>query len=177
MSGPQPHTNARVGAMRTAFDRSFALAPGAQIGAAAVENVLTVRLGPHPYALRLADVSGLFVDRNVTWLPSPVAELLGIAGLRGTILPVYDLGMLLGHRRAAAPRWLLVAAATPVGLAFDGFDGYLSVRREAIVPASRGETLEPYVREMLRAEITRSVIHLPSVLEAIRNLGGPDRQT
>jgi len=44
----------------------------------------------------MAEVSGLFADKKVTRLPSPVSELSGIAGLRGAVLPVYDLAMLLG---------------------------------------------------------------------------------
>jgi chemotaxis signal transduction protein len=169
--------NERADELRQAFDRSFALAPNTEADADAVENLLAVRVGSRPYVLRLAEVSGLFVDRKVTWLPSPVTELLGITGLRGTVLPVYDLGMLLGCPRAAAPRWLLVAAATPVGLAFDGFDGYLSVQPDAIVPAFRAESRERHVREILQTGVARPIIRLSSVLETIKNRSGHDRQT
>jgi purine-binding chemotaxis protein CheW len=142
-----------------------------------VEKLVAVRVGSHPYALRLAEVSGLFVDKKITWLPSPVSELLGIAGLRGAVLPVYDLGMLLGCPKAAAPRWLLVTAAISIGLAFDGFDGYLSVRPEMIVPELRAESRQRHVREILQTDVARPIIHLPSVLETIRKRGGQDRQT
>jgi chemotaxis signal transduction protein len=177
MSGHEALMIERVDELRLAFDRSFALAPNTASDARIVENLLAVRIGPHPYALRLADVSGLFVDKKVTWLPSPVSELLGIAGLRGTVLPVYDLGMLLGCPRAAAPRWLLLTAATVVGLAFEGFDGYLSVRRGSIVPEARAEAVDRHVREILHTDVARPIIHLPSVLETIRNRGGHNRQT
>ena len=91
----QQHREAdRVTELRDAFDRSFAQAPSTE--AAAVENLLAIRVGAHPYALRMAEVSGLFADKKVTRLPSPVSELSGIAGLRGAVLPVYDLAMLLG---------------------------------------------------------------------------------
>jgi purine-binding chemotaxis protein CheW len=177
MSGDVARVNVSADELRLAFDRSFATAPSAENDTASTENLLAVRVGSHPYALRLAEVSGLFADKKITWLPSPSAALRGIAGLRGTVIPVYDLGMLLGYPRAAAPRWLLVTATTPVGLSFDGFDGYLSVRRGAIVPEARVEAVERHVREVLHAEVARPIIHLPSVLEAIRNLGGRDRQT
>ena len=84
----------RVTELRDAFDRSFAQAPSTE--AAAVENLLAIRVGAHPYALRMAEVSGLFADKKVTRLPSPVPEFSGIAGFRGVVLPVYDLAMLLG---------------------------------------------------------------------------------
>jgi purine-binding chemotaxis protein CheW len=177
MSEPVKRVHATADALRQAFDRSFAQAPAAATGADAMVNLLAVTIGARPYAVRLADVSGLFTDKRVTWLPGPTAALRGIAGLRGTVLPVYDLAMLLGCPRAAAPRWLLVTAATPVGLACEGFDGHLSVRRDAIVPEARAEAAEWHVREMLPGEIGRSIIDLASVLAAIGNLSGRDRQT
>jgi chemotaxis signal transduction protein len=177
MSGSEALMNESVDDLRRAFDRSFALTPNAEADATIVENLLAVRIGPHPYALRLADVSGLFVDKKVTWLPSPVSELLGITGLRAAVLPVYDLGMLLGYPKATAARWLLVTAAAPIGLAFESFDGYLSVRRGAIVPDARADTVERHVREILQTEVARPIIHLPSILETIRNRGGHNRQT
>jgi chemotaxis signal transduction protein len=172
-----PAMNERADQLRQAFDRSFALAPQAGGDTALVENLLAVRVGSLPYGLRLAEVSGLFVDRKITWLPSPVAELLGICGLRGALLPVYDLGMLLGCPKGAAPRWLLVTAGMTVGLAFDSFDGYLRVRPEAIVPEGRAESRERHVREVLQTGIARPIIHLPSVLETIKSRSGHDSQT
>lgn len=156
----------RADELREVFDRSFAAAPDSETAAA--ESLLTVSVGVQPYAIRLAEVSGLFVDRNVTSLPSPVSELLGVAGLRGRVLPVYDLGMLLGSPRAAAPRWMLVAAGALVGLAFDGFDGYVSVRPEAIVPAVQPRGCERHVREVVRAaDCVRPLVSLASVLDWI----------
>jgi chemotaxis signal transduction protein len=144
--------SSRAAELRDAFDRSFTQAPSPEAGA--VENLLAIRLGANPYALRLSDVSGLFADKNTTWLPSPVPELLGMAGIRGTVLPVYDLGMLLGCPRAAAPRWLVVAAGAPVALAFEAFDGYMSVRAGGI------------------EQQVQTVIDLHSILEQIRNRCG-----
>jgi CheW-like domain len=177
MSSHEALMDERADDLRRAFDRSFALAPNARADGTIVENLLAVRIGPHPYALRLSEVSGLFVDKKITWLPGPVSELLGIAGLRGTVLPVYDLGMLLGCPRAAAPRWLLLTGATPVGLAFEGFDGYLSALSGAIVQEAGAGAADRHVREILHTEVARPIIHLPSVLETIRNRGGHNRQT
>jgi len=175
MIGLEARMHERADELRQAFDRSFALAPDTATDTGTVENLLAVRIGSRSYVLRLAEASGLFVDKKVTWLPSPVSALLGIAGLRGTVLPVYDLGMLLGCPKAAAPRWLLVTAVTPVGLAFDGFDGYLSVRREAIVPEVRAEARERHVREVVQAiDLVRPLISLASVLASIENRASHD---
>jgi purine-binding chemotaxis protein CheW len=159
--------------LRLAFDRSFSQTTNADI--AVVEKLLAIRVGSHPYLVRLAEVSGLFADKRITWLPSPVPTLLGLAGLRGKVLPVYDLGMLIGAPKAAAPRWLLVTASSPVGFAFDHFDGYLSVRPEDIVPEIRAEAREQHVVEVVRAvDLIRPLISLASVLESITTRASRD---
>jgi purine-binding chemotaxis protein CheW len=153
--------------LRLAFDRSFSQATSTDI--AVIHKLLAVRVGSRPYLVRLAEVSGLFADKKITWLPSPLPELLGLAGLRGAVLPVYDLGSLLGAPKAAAPRWLLVTAPTPVGLAFDHFDGYVSVRPEDIVPEIRAEPRARHVLEVVRAvDLARPLVSLTSVLESIK---------
>ncbi|MQA29588.1 MAG: chemotaxis protein CheW [Luteitalea sp.] len=180
VSGHEAGVVERADELRQAFDHSFALAPASQTDTAIVQTLLTVRVGSQPYAVRLAELSGLYVDKPVTWLPGPVPELLGVAGLRGTILPVYDLGMLLGRPRAATPRWLLMTAGTPVGLAVEDFDGYLSVRLEAIVPEVRAEARQRHVREVVRtADLVLPLVSLASVLESITNRAAaddPDRE-
>jgi purine-binding chemotaxis protein CheW len=155
----------RANALREAFDRSFVHASSA--GAAAIDDLLAISLGGDRHALRLAELSGLFADKTVMWLPSPVAELLGIAGFRGTVLPVYDLGMLLGRPKAAAPRWLVVTKAAPVALAFDGFDGLLRARSNEVVPDARPEPRRRHIREILQGDLARPIIHVASVLETL----------
>jgi hypothetical protein len=70
MSSHEARMNERADELRQVFDRSFTLAPNTDTGT--TENLLAVRVASHSYALRLAEVSGLFVDKKVTWLPSPV---------------------------------------------------------------------------------------------------------
>lgn len=163
----------RVTELREAFDRSFAQAPSSE--AAAVENLLAIRVGADPYVLRMTEVSGLFADKKVTRLPSPVSELSGIAGFRGAVLPVYDLAMLLGYPRAASPRWLVVIAVTPVALAFDSFDGYLNTQEAEIVQEARPEEHERHVRAVVQTvDLVRPLISLASVLEWIRSRASRD---
>ena len=161
----------RAEQLRRAFDQSFALAPDS--GVAATSTLIAIRVAGHPYAAHLADVGGIFVDKALTWLPGPAPELIGLVGVRGTVLPVYDLGMLLGSPKAAAARWLLVTAATPVGLVFDEFEGYLRTPAGAIVPEVHAEPRAAHVREVLHTEVVRAVIDLPTVLATIRSRSGP----
>lgn len=157
----------RAAELREAFDRSFAQAPRTE--AAAVENLLAINVGADPYVLRMDEVSGLFTDKKVTRFPGPVSELSGIGGFRGAVLPVYDLALLLGYSGAASPRWLVVLAAAPVALAFDSFDGYLSVRDAAIVPEARAEERDRHVKEVVQiADRVRPLISLTSILTWIR---------
>jgi chemotaxis signal transduction protein len=69
-------------------------------------------------------------------LPGPLPALRGVTGLRGQIVPVYDLAVLLGQERAQTPRWLLlVAGRLPLALAFDGFDGHVAAMPAQLLDA------------------------------------------
>lgn len=173
MSMSDARATDRVAELREAFDRSFAQAPSTE--AAAVENLLTIRVGSDPYVLQMTEVAGLFADKKVTRLPSPVSELLGIAGFRGAVLPVYDLATLLGYSRAVEPRWLVVVAATPLALAFEDFDGYVTTREQAIAPEPQAGTRGRHVQQVVRiGNLARPVISLASVLEWIRQRASRD---
>lgn len=173
MSASEARAKDRVTELREAFDRSFAQAPITE--PAAVENLLAIRVGADPYVLRMTEVAGLSADKKVTHLPSPVSELLGIAGFRGTVLPVYDLATLLGYPRPVEPRWLVVIAATPLALAFEVFDGYVTTREEAIAPEPQAATRGRHVQQVVRiGNLVRPVVSLASVLEWIRHRASRD---
>jgi chemotaxis signal transduction protein len=161
----------RATELRSAFDRSFALP--LRVDTAVKQDLLAVRIGAEPCAIRLSEVSGLFADRGITPVPASNPALLGIAGFRGAVVPVYSLRSLLGQSGAQAPRWLVIAAAMPVALAFDAFEGHLRVPPDAIVPqqAAMGGCAREFVRS---ANAVRSVLHLPSVIEALGATERPD---
>lgn len=155
----------RALALQHAFDQTFADA--AITDRAPLEDLLAIRVGGRPFALRLSEVAGLFVDRTVTRLPTMVPELLGIMTVRGALVPVYDLAALLGWSSAASPRWLVIAAGTRVGLAFDQLDGHLRVPRQAIT-AHETASSSRHMQEVAQLEEgPRPIISLPSVLDAI----------
>jgi chemotaxis signal transduction protein len=157
----------RASEMRTAFDRSFAEAP--QPPATLRHDFLTVTIGTDRYAIRLSEVAGLFADRRITPVPGRAPSLVGIAGFRGAVIPVFDLRTILGYSSAQRPRWLVIAAAMPVALAFDSFDGHLRLAPEAVVPQSAGDTLRGCVRDTARAhDISRPIVDIAAVLQAIK---------
>lgn len=116
--------HARVVELRRAFDDGFAVAVRGDLAGDTRGDVLAIRVAGDPYALRLGAVASLHADPRVVPLPSPVPSLRGLVGVRNAMVPVYDLAMLLGYPRAASPRWLILARAAPVGLAFETFDAH-----------------------------------------------------
>lgn len=168
MSDPQ--ISQRATQLRRDFDRSFAESPPP--ARAASVDLLAVRVGEHPYALRLSAIAGLFADKKLTPLPGATPEFLGIAGFRGAVVPVYDLRVLLGQPGRGAPRWLVVAAASPVGLAFDALEGTLRLPPEAITPQRPGESARPHLRDLVRTAgpdaPLRPLVELDSVVASIR---------
>jgi chemotaxis signal transduction protein len=157
----------KLAALRHNFDQSFARAPAS--AEQAELEFLAVRVAGHPYAIRRSEVQSLRADRKLVAVPSLLPELLGLAGFRSVLTPVYDLALLLGYGPQLPPRWLVVArCASPIAFAFGDFDSQLRVS-PARVSASESENgngaaLAGAVQD---AELTLPLLHLPSLVEAI----------
>jgi chemotaxis signal transduction protein len=156
--------------LRRQFDRSFADAR--RLETEQFETLLAVRIRGDAFVLRLSEIGGLFADRNVTPVPGPVPELLGIAGFRGAIVPVYDVGALLGYPAAADCRWLVLSAGhPPIGLAFDQLEGVVRVGSLDLAPADGAHARHQHVRELARtSDGARALVHVPSIVETITKL-------
>jgi len=167
MSDDNPALDERVARLRDAFDRSFAEARAPD--PAAGEDLLAIRVGAEPYALRLSEIAGLFAARKITPLPGSPPALLGIAGFRRTIVSVYDLAALLGHVPEAAVRWLAMAADVPVAFALATVEGHLRVDSTAIVADESARREQRHVGGFARSSgLVRAIVHLPSVVDAAR---------
>ena len=128
----------RLDRLRADFDRSFA-EPARSHDDEHVE-LLLIRAGERPYAIRLSQTSGVHPDRPVTPLPGPLPALLGLAGFTGQVVPVYDLAALLGHPLPERPRWLVLAGGNPpLGLAFHELDGHVRATGSDIVREAAGD--------------------------------------
>ena len=99
----------RAAELRSAFDGGFA--EPIVLDATVKADLLAIRVGAEACALRLNEISGLLVDKKITRVPGGAPALLGIAGFRGAIMPVFNLQSLLGRSTAATPRWLVIAPA------------------------------------------------------------------
>jgi chemotaxis signal transduction protein len=169
MSGGASGVMQRAAEMRRAFDRAFA--EPVAFDETLKENFLAIRVGAQACAIRLSEIAGLFADKKVTRVPGGHKALRGIAGFRGSMLPVYDLQILLGLGETQAPRWLVIAKAAPIALAFDVFERQLRVPPNAIMPQSARGKMQTGTRDFLHTqEFSGPIIHLPSVLDAIKAL-------
>jgi purine-binding chemotaxis protein CheW len=142
-------------------------------------ELLVVRAGGRPYAIRLSQTSGLHPDRPVTPLPGPLPALLGLAGFAGAVIPVYDLASLLGHPATGdRPRWLVLAIGAPaLGLAFHDLDGHVRVPVGAII----GEAARDG-RGCLRGMVelpggARPIVDVPATRAAVHALAGHTQVT
>jgi chemotaxis signal transduction protein len=154
----------RAEKLRSDFDRGFAVARRADI--TAKHDLIAIRLGTEPFAIRLVETSGLFADRKITHVPGGTSALLGIAGFRGTLVPVYSLPALLSQSGSQVLRWLVVAAAAPVAFAFDAFEGHLRAPANTIL--QQQSKAHGYTPEFIRTgNLVRPVLHLRSIIEAL----------
>jgi purine-binding chemotaxis protein CheW len=174
MNGTAGGLAQRAADMRSSFDAAFAAPRRPEVGVKT--DLLAVRAGDEAYAIRLSEVGGLFSVRKITRVPGGHAALLGIAGFRGALVPVYNLRAALGLAGTRTPRWLVLAAAAPVALAFDVFEGHLRVPADAITPQQSQAASRFYAPDFIRTEAAvRPVLHLDALIGALGASGAPER--
>jgi chemotaxis signal transduction protein len=154
--------------LRAKFDASFAVQQALSAGAEV--DVLAIRITGHGYALRLSEVLAVHAERQLTPVPSPVPALLGLVGVRGLVVPIYDLRLLLGHGAGPAPRWLALARATsPIGFAFEAFEAHWRLSVAAVVAGAAGEGAgNRFAPGSVKTDAgPRPLLHLPSLVESV----------
>ncbi len=161
--------------LRQAFDLSFASPPSAL---EEVEDILTIRVAGDPYAIRLSEIAGLIVGRRVVPVPSVTPGLLGLAGIRGGLVPVFGLASILGCGQApGSPRWMILCGAEePVALAFADFENYLRMPKSSFHEDGNPSATSRYVKQAVSIRgVVRAVIGIPAIMAAIRSRIGHNR--
>ena len=140
----------------------FALPPPQ--AAQQIEDLLAIRVAGDPYAIRLREIAGMVAGRRVIPVPAIPLDLLGLAGLRGGVVPVFGLASILGYGQApGSPRWMILCGAEePIALAFSDFEGYLRLPKSSLQVANTEAGV-------------RTVINIPLIVAAIRNRSGHNR--
>ena len=157
--------------LRRAFDEAFAAPVVDQSEDFA--TLIAIRVAGQPFALRATEIAALAKRRRIVPAPSRVAELLGLAGIRGELVPVYDLAALLGLSRNGEPQWLaLIHQEAKLALAFDTIEGLVEIRKTDQFTDDTGPS-GSHVRQLARigAE-TRAVVDIAAVAETIRQHAG-----
>ncbi len=151
-------------ALRQAFDGSFAVPSDAE--RPDYLDFIAIRVAGDPYAVRLTEIQSLQASKVLVAAPSLLPALLGVAGFRGVLTPVYDLGQLLGYMGESSAKWLIVAQdVRPVGFAFGTFEAHLRVTLDRVAPA---EDAAGAVRGAVSSDAgALPLLHLPSIVEGI----------
>jgi purine-binding chemotaxis protein CheW len=157
-----PVVESKAAELHHAFDQSFAMPPPQVLEE--VEDLLTIRVAGLPYAIRLLDIAGMVAGPRVVPVPTVTPGLLGLAGIRGGVVPVFGLASILGYEEAPGPsRWMVLCGADePIALAFSDFEGYLRLPKSSLQIASTEAG-------------NRVIIDIPLVVETIRNRIGHQR--
>ncbi|HEX7663716.1 MAG TPA: chemotaxis protein CheW [Polyangiaceae bacterium] len=161
--------------LKAEFDGAFARAIDAEDARRRTEDFLAITVDEDRYVLRISEIAGLYVDRKIVPLIRERRALLGLASFRNVLAPVYDLRVLLGHSPHAPPRWfVLVRAAEPVALAFDGLEAQIRVD-VANVTADVAAT-DRFVAGAVAFEgKTRPLVAMTSVLAALGDASESER--
>lgn len=169
MSSLSPST-AKVAELRRTFDQARAV-PASLDGNIQAESLLAIRVSRDAYAIRVSEISGLATDRKIVAFPSLIPELLGVAGIRGVLVPVYSLAGLLGYGvETGQVRWLVLCGSEePFALAFSDFEGYLQMPRTQLHPAQQKAVKRSHVTHVARAaDMVRAVVSIPLLRETVQ---------
>lgn len=153
--------------LRQDFDEGFAKPH--RVLAEDLVALLAVLVGGRPYALRLDELSGTAAGSRITPLPSPNPELLGLSGIRGNIVPVFDLAALLSESREdKPPRWLALSAGEhPIAFGFSELEGHLRLDRSALSSLPSGE--DRWFSAAVRTDAgLRPVLSINALVDSVR---------
>jgi purine-binding chemotaxis protein CheW len=132
---------------------------------------LTFRIDARVYAVAAEEVSEVIRAPAVARVPQAPKGLLGLANLRGTVLPIASLRGLLGRTEPIVVeqgRVIVLAGSSPIGLSVDAVDALVSVAtgeietRQAELAQQPGEDLTGAFRAGA-ADVAR-ILDLPALL-------------
>ena len=160
----------RVAELRRAFDEARAI-PFPEGAKEQAENLLAIRISGDAYGIKVSEIAGLAAGKKIVSVPGPIPELLGLCGIRGTLVPVYSLHALLGYGSdAEQPGWLALCGTEECfALAFHEFEGYLRSARGELYPVGAKDAARIHVKEVSRGPgAVRAVVSIPLLRESIQ---------
>ncbi len=134
-------------------------------GIATTRRFVTFRLAEQLYALPAESIAEIIQLPAVTRVPHSPLALLGLANLRGAVLPLVSVRQLIGATdqaaQSGAAKAIVLGGMSPVALAVDAVDSLVAVTedaievREAELSAAPGERLAGAVRTGKGAEVAK----------------------
>lgn len=167
---PLSPVSTKVAELRSVFDQART-APFSSGAEEQTEDLLAVRVCRDAYAIRVGEISGLATDRKIVTYPTRIPELLGVAGIRGALVPVYSLAMLLGYNaETERTRWFaLCGVEDPVALVFSDFEGYIRVPLTQLYAAEQGDAARAHVQRVVcAADMVRAVVSISLIRKTIQ---------
>lgn len=148
--------------------------PATEVEGGAVRRLLTFRIDDRRYAIHADQVSEVVRVPPVARVPLAPASLLGLANLRGSVLPVVSLRRLLGQVDGgdqAALRAVVLEGESSVALVIDRVEALVTVAQERIetrqtaLAARENELLQGVFGDSSGAEPTR-ILDVRALIEA-----------
>jgi len=126
------------------------------IRSAIPSRICLVTLGGEFFAIDLRSVREVFEIEAITPVPGMPASLVGVANLRGTVIPLTDLRPSLGLPASAAPKYAVVVrhGTQQVGILIDDVPEIRTIHPDDMLAAStRGVTeSRPFLSGLLKIE-------------------------
>jgi len=150
------------------------LVQASEVEGAAARRFLTFRTEERLYALPAEDVSEVIRVPSVARVPHGPKSLLGLANLRGSVLPIASVRGLLGREEATASsssRAIVLDGAAPVALTVDAVEALITVEpdrvetRQAELATRPGERLRGAFQTGAARELAR-ILDIQSLLSA-----------
>jgi len=135
-------------------------------------RVCLIMIGGELFAIDLRQVREVFELESVTPVPGMPASLVGVANLRGTIVPLADLRQSLGAALSTTPRYAIVVRheAHLIGLLIDEVPEIRAIYPEDMLDSS-GLSVNggrPFLSRLVRVEDRVSgMLEIPSLVASV----------
>jgi purine-binding chemotaxis protein CheW len=160
--------------MESTIEQSpFTPSPGPELAKSGVPSrICLISLGGELFAIDLRHVREVFELESVTPVPGMPASLVGVANLRGTVVPLADLRPALGVAASVAPKYAVVVrhGVQQVGILIDGVPEIRTIQAEDMLAASaRGVTeSRPFLSGLVQIDDRMSgVVEISRLLASV----------
>jgi purine-binding chemotaxis protein CheW len=131
------------------------LRPG-HVTPSGVIRVCLIVLGGEYFAIDLRHVREVFELQSITPVPGMPASLVGVANLRGTIVPLADLRPVLGVPASTTLKYVMVVRheAQQVGILIEGVPEIRTINQDEVAAVSTGGVTEsrPFLSGLIKIE-------------------------